>query len=392
MTTETIEIAQSKQEFQFWHVLPISVGHLINDLYTSCIAPLLPVIIEKLSLSLTAVGSLIAIMQLPSMLNPFIGYLADKASLRYFVILTPAITATLISSMGFASNYFSLAIIFFTTGISIACFHAPAPAMISRVSGRQIGLGMSLFMAGGELARTIGPLLAVWAVSTWTLEGIYRLVVLGWAASIVLYLRLRDIPARMGKPGSLKGLYPVLRTLFLPLFFVILLQNFLRECLSTFLPTYMYLGGGSLWESGQALFFYELAGVAGALVGGTLSDKLGRRLILILVAILAPIFMFIFLQIEGRMIVPVLLALGFTSLSTLPVIMAMVQDYVPSHRAMGNGLYMFMTFALRPIALLGIGYLGDQIGLEQVFYWSAWISLLSIPAILALPTKPKPSF
>jgi len=391
MTAETIEIAQSKQEFQFWHVLPISVGHLINDLYTACIAPLLPVIIEKLSLSLTAVGSLTAIMQLPSMLNPFIGYLADKASLRYFVILTPAITATLISSMGFASNYFGLAIILFTTGISIACFHAPAPAMISRVSGRQIGLGMSLFMAGGELARTIGPLLAVWAVSTWTLEGIYRLVVLGWVASIVLYFRLRDIPARIGKPGSLQGLYPVLRTLFLPLFFVILLQSFLRECLSTFLPTYMYLGGGSLWESGRALFYYELAGVAGALVGGTLSDRWGRRLILLLVAILAPIFMFIFLQIEGWMIVPILLALGFTSLSTLPVIMAMVQDHVPSHRAMGNGLYMFMTFALRPIALLGIGYLGDRIGLEQVFYWSAWVSLLSIPAIIALPMNPRPS-
>ena len=391
MTTETMPIAKSKDEFQLSHVLPISVGHLINDLYTSLIAPLLPVIIEKLSLSLTAAGSLTAIMQLPSLLNPFIGYLADKVSLRYFVIFTPAITATLISSVGYASDYISLAIILFTTGICVACFHAPAPAMIGRVSGKQIGLGMSFFMAGGELARTAGPLLAVWAVSTWTLDGFYRLAVLGWVASLILYWRLRDIPARMSKPGSIQELYPVLRTLFLPLFFVILFQNFLRECLSTFLPTFIYMEGGSLWDSGRALFFYELAGVAGALVGGTLSDRWGRRLILIIVTILAPLLMFLFLRIEGWMIAPVLLVLGFISLSTLPVIMAMVQDHVPDHRAMGNGLYMFMTFALRPIALLGIGYLGDRYGLQQVFYWSAWISLLSIPAILALPVKAPPS-
>jgi FSR family fosmidomycin resistance protein-like MFS transporter len=60
--------------------------------------------------------------------------------------------------MGFAPNYFILATILLVTGISVAPFHSPAPAMIAEVSGKKVGLRMSLFMAGGELGRTERPI------------------------------------------------------------------------------------------------------------------------------------------------------------------------------------------------------------------------------------------
>jgi MFS family permease len=67
----------------------------------------------------------------------------------------------------------------------------------------------------------------------------------------------------------------------------------------------------------------------------------------------------------------------------------MVQDHMPHNRAVGNGLLLMMMFLLRPVALLAIGILGDRFGLQQVYYWSALIMLLSIPAILALPGSPQ---
>ncbi len=100
MTTETIQYATTEQkDFQTGQVLTIVNGHFIHDIYTAFVAPLLPVLMERLSLSLTLAGSLTAIQQFPAVLNPFIGYLADKVSLRYFVILAPAVTATLISGL-----------------------------------------------------------------------------------------------------------------------------------------------------------------------------------------------------------------------------------------------------------------------------------------------------
>jgi FSR family fosmidomycin resistance protein-like MFS transporter len=390
MTTDTIPLPRTEsKEFQTENVLPIVGAHLVHDTYTAAVPALLPVLIEKLSLSLTMVGTLTAILQIPAVLNPFIGYLADKVSLRYFVILAPAVTATLISSLGFASSYIGIAILLFATGISVACFHAPAPAMIGRLAGDQVGKGMSWFMAAGELARAVGPLLAVWAVSTWTLDGFYRIMFIGWAATLLLYFRLRHVPARMEPPGSFQSILPVLKSFFLPLFFVILFRSFARDSLTVFLPIYMKDQGATLWIAGGALSLLELAGVAGALVSGTVSDVLGRKRILLIASISAALFMFLFVFCEGWVLIPLLIALGFMILSTGPVMLAMVQDQMPNNRAVGNGLYLMMAFLIRPVALVVIGYLGDLFGLEQVFVWSAIVSLLAVPAILILPGRSK---
>ena len=78
-------------------VYVVAGGHLFHDLYTSFLAPLLPTLVDNLSLSLTSAGLLTTFSRIPSILNPFIGYLADKAGAKYFVILSPAITASLMS-------------------------------------------------------------------------------------------------------------------------------------------------------------------------------------------------------------------------------------------------------------------------------------------------------
>lgn len=373
------------EEFQTGQVLTISGGHFFNDIYTSLVPALLPVIIDKLSLSLAMAGSLTAIQQVPGLINPFIGYLADRVSLRYFVILAPAITATLIGGLGFAPSYLALLVIFFLTGISVAAFHAPAPAMIGRITGKQVGKGMSYFMAAGELARTLGPLVAVWAISLWTLDGIWRLSVIGWATSLILYWRLRSVPARTNKNAGLRQAFPAMRRLFIPIMVFTLLRNFLVECLVTYLPVYMDSKGASLWVAGASLSILELAGVAGALSSGTFSDRLGRKSILLFATLSSALIAFLFLRLDGWVLVPILLALGFTALSTTPVLLAMVQEHLPEHRALGNGTFMLISFALRPIAILAIGFIGDQYGLTTAFFASAVLSLLAAPAVLLLP-------
>ena len=386
MTAESIPLAETaEEEFQTGEILTISGGHFIHDIYTGFLSPLLPVIIEKLSLSLTAAGSLNAVLMLPALLNPFIGYLADRVSLRYFIILAPAVTGTLISLMGLAPSYLTMSLLLFMTGFSVAAFHAPAPAMIGRISGKQVGKGMSFFMASGELARTVSPLIAVWAVSLWTLDGIYRMAFLGWATSLVLFWRLHRVSARPNQPGSVRALVPVLRSVFPPLLVIVFFRNFLNVGLATYLPTYMKFGGASLWVAGAALAVYELAGVAGALSSGTLSDRLGRKPVLLVGIVSAAAFMIIFLNVEGWLIVPILLALGFTTLSTPPVLMAVVQEHLPNNRALGNGLFLSAAFLIRPISILAIGFIGDTYDLRTAYYLSALISLLAIPAIFKVP-------
>jgi len=386
MTIKEVSVSSTEtEEFQTGEVSTISFAHFINDVYTAQIAPLLPVLIDKLSISLTAAGGLSSLVQLPALINPFIGHMADKVSLRWFVILAPAITGTLISFIGTASTPLELALILFVAGISGASFHAPAPAMIARISGKQVGKGMSFFMASGELARTVGPLLAVWAVSYWTLEGMWRLAILGWASSILLYWRLRNVPARSDNRADVRTLIPSLRTVFLPLGLIIFFRNFLNVSLTTYLPTYMSVQGASLLIAGAALSVLEVAGVAGALLSGTLSDKIGRKPILIVATIGAAAMMLFFLNVEGWILVPILLVMGFAALSTTPVLLAIVQENAPNNRALANGLFISIAFLIRPISLLVIGYLGDMLGLQNAFLISAGISLLALVPIIFIP-------
>ncbi len=394
MTSTRLTTPTTKEEsrFKLGQVLPIVSGHFIHDTYTAFVAPLLPLLIERFSLSLTQAGRLTAFLQLPSIINPFIGYLADtpSVSLRYFIIFAPAVTASLIGVMGFATNYLSLTLLFLLIGISVAAFHAPAPAMIAHISGRRVGLGMSLFMAAGELGRTVGPIVAVSAVAAWGLDGIYRLVVIGWASSLLLLWRFRQVSSKdhLKKPGNWRALLPAMRTFFLPLLIITLSRAFLTASITTYLPTFMKSEGATLALAGISLSILEGAGVAGALLSGSISDRVGRKPTLLILMSASALMLIVFLQVSDWLLVPVLLLLGFVSLSPQPVLLALVQDRFPNNRATANGLYMSMSFLVRSFALQLLGMGGDIWGLRTTFYASAFISLLAVPAILTLPRVP----
>ncbi len=92
----------SGARFQSGNVVLVSLAHLVHDIYSSFFAPILPLLIEKLSLNYTTVGLLSLVQRLPSLLNPFVGLMADRIALRYLVIITPAVTAVSMSLLGLA--------------------------------------------------------------------------------------------------------------------------------------------------------------------------------------------------------------------------------------------------------------------------------------------------
>ncbi len=366
-------------------ILVVSGGHLFHDLYTSFLAPLLPILIEKFSLSLTSVGILTTFSRIPSILNPFIGYIADKVGARYFVIFAPAITATLMGLLGQANSFYSLAIILFLAGTSSTMFHAASPGLVARASDNRKGYGLSLFMAGGGIGRSLGPLLVVWVVSVWGLNSIYRLMFLGWSASFILFIQFRKLDISPQKNPPLKSALPLFKKFFLPLSIVVVLRSILTAALSTYLPVYMVQSGAPLWIAGAALTVLEMAGVAGSLFIGPLSDSFGRmksiKISLLISAFLVPIF----LQVQGWLVFLLLLLLGFFSLSPGTLFLALVQDNFQKYRATGNGVYLLIHLLSNGLMLIFIGFIGDRFGLKTAYLIGAAASLCSIPALALLP-------
>ena len=380
--------AQNRERFQTGRIVLICGGHFVHDIFSAFIAPLLPLLIDKLSLTLVLAGSLPVFMQLPSLLGPLIGWLADRFSVRYLVIFAPAATATLATLIGFMPTYGTAALLLFGVGVSIMAFHAPAPAMIAHISGDKVGRGMSFFMAGGELARSVGPLLVGFGVAQWGMDGLWRLMFFGWLASGVLWWRLRDVSAR--RDARKRTGKPMLRRLarvFAPLLAVMMLRNMAVSCLGVFMVVYMVnVRGFDLALATSALALYEFSGVGGALAGGTLSDRFGRRRMVAGATLISALLMLALTQVQGALMIPVLIGLGLTALSVSPVFLALVQDQLPDSRATANGLFMTYAFGIRAVNVMIAGALGDAFGLQNAFILAALISLLSLPLIITLPT------
>lgn len=384
------EAAPANADFQTGQVATIAAGHVVQDSYTAFLAPLLPLLQTQLGVGYALAGSLAIFTQLPSVLNPFIGYLADRISVRYFVILAPAVTATVFTSLGLASSYAALAMLLLMGGIAIAAFHAPAPAMVARVSGQRVGTGMSIFMATGELARTIGPLMAVAGVTWFGLGGLWRMAAVGWLMSLILYLRLRRVPASSHAPGSLAmdAFWRQAWRVFPALIWLLGGRSLMVAALSTYLPIFMSNERQtSLWLAAAALTILQGAGVAGALAAGTLSDRWGRRRVLLVVTVAAPFLLLAFIYSPAWLAVPLLIALGLTSLSTQPVVLALVQDQFPHNRAFANGVNLAITFLLQAVAIWAVGALADRFGLTLAYAVSALLALVSIPSVFLLPTR-----
>jgi FSR family fosmidomycin resistance protein-like MFS transporter len=395
MTSETEILKNQKMNddanrFQTGKILALSIAHFIHDVYSSFLSPLLPLLIEKLSLTLTQAGFLSTIMQLPALLNPYIGVLADRISVRYFVILAPAITAVPMSLIGVAPSYGVLLLLLFITGISVSIFHVPSPVMIAHLSATRTGRGMSYYMTGGELARTIGPLVAVAGVSLLGLEGFYPVMVFGLISTVWLYLKLRDVPVNdVQTKRKLTALqtWRKLRYILWPLTAILVSRGFMHASLTAFLPTYINQQTGNLWLAGMALTLFEVAGVAGVLTAGSMSDLFGRRKTLLVSLVGAPICLFVFSLTGGWIRITVLLVTGFTLLSTTPVMLALVQEQGRDTPAAANGLFMMISFIARSAVVVVIGFIADHIGLRATYLISAAMGLIGIPFVFQLPKK-----
>jgi FSR family fosmidomycin resistance protein-like MFS transporter len=296
----------------------------------------------------------------------------------------------MMSLLGVAPSFTVVSILLFVAGISGALFHVPSPVMIRRLSGNKTGRGMSYFMFGGEIARTIGPLIITGAISLWGLEGTWKLMPFGLLASFILYFRLKNIKisSDIHKSSVTESFWKTFKNL-LPFFVILIGITFFRAImksgLTAFLPVYFYTDKGeSLWFANSALAVFQLAGAAGTLISGTISDRIGRKSSLLIIALITPVLMYLFTITSGIMTFVLLMLLGLFIFAPTPILLALVQDISKEKPVFINSIFMTISFITSALSVFIAGLLGDWIGLESTYKISALIALGAIPFVLML--------
>ena len=371
-------------------VITIAASHTVHDSFTGFVPVLLPSFVERFALSNAKAGWLAACTQMPSILQPFFGHLADRFVLRWVVMLTPAITATLMSLAGWAPSYPALALLFVVAGISSAAFHAVGSATAGRLSARHLGKGLSVWMVGGELGSALGPIMVAGVLTVLTLKGLSWLMVVGWLASFVLYLRLRNAPLHPvvseDRPDwrlSLRGM----RRVMLLMAGLVILRAMAVSAGSVFAPIFLKEEGSSGLVAGASVALFQAAGMVGTLGAGWMSDRVGRRAVLLFGVLVGSASLLLFTALDGWGRFPFLALAGATTVSMHPVCMALVQETFPESRGLANALYLSTVFVISSGGAVVVGALGDSIGLRPAFVVAAVVTLLSLPLILVLPRE-----
>ena len=365
----------------------LSLGHFTVDSYSSFFSPLLPLLVHKLNMNLTRVGTLVALASVASSFaQPVFGWLSDRLHRPWFVAFGPLVAAVFLSMVGVAPSYPLLVALLMTGGIGVAAFH-PQAAVIAGELGPRRALAMSFFVTGGTLGFALGPVLAVTTVSWFGLARTWIAAFPGLvmcALFVTWFTRVKPI-ARGAHP---RARFAELRPYAWPLA-LLYLATVSRSAVSygfmTFLSLHLTRHGFTVPSAGAMVTVYLVAGAVGGFLGGWLGDRVGGQRVQkwsFLVA--APLYAgFLLLPIPAGL---VSLTLGSFALQTsLPVNVVLGQELSPRHSSTISSLLMGAAWGVGALLIGPVGMLGDRFGLPAALFALIGMTGVGLACVLALP-------
>jgi len=366
-------------------VLLLAGTHFLVDGFTNIYAPLLPLFIPQLHLSLAAAGTLqMCFMIANAVAQLGFGHVADRWKPRTLLVIGPIIAVSMLSLVGLASSPWTLGTILVIGGLGAAAFHPPAAALVHRLGQTRRGFAMSFYITGGSLGFALGPLLFAPFAERYGLRWTPVLMVPSLA---ILALVLRKVPPieNLGDRSDLAGLRALLpyRKPLMLLYLVVVTRTLTALSFATFMPVMLTRRGMSLTDAGIATGVYFFASSVGGFWGGAVADRWGPRIVILWSLVLAVPFLALAPMQTGWTFVVLVSLGGFLLQSTLPVNVTFGQLIAPISAATVSSLMMGFAWGTGGLSVPLVGMLADRIGIEHTLVAMAFLPLIS--ALLAVP-------
>lgn len=361
--------------------------HFVVDGFGNIYAPLLPLLIPHLHLSLAAAGTLQMCFQLASSVAQLgFGHVADRWRPRVLVVAGPIVTVMGLTLIGLAPSALVLGAILIGGGLGGAAFHPPAAALVHRVSGVRKASAMSFHLTGGALGFALGPVVFAPFAERF---GLHWTPVLMLPALAVLALLLPRVPpialaAAHGESGGFGALRPYRKPLTL-LYLVVVLRTLASLSFATFMPVMLTRRGMSVSEAGTAMGIYLVASSVGGFLGGPVADRLGPRNVILWSLVSAVPFLAVGPTQTGWTFVALVSIGGFLLQSTLPVNVTFGQMIAPISAATVSSLMMGFGWGMGGLSVPFVGMLADRIGIERALGLMAFTPLIAALCTLPLP-------
>jgi len=366
----------------------VASTHVVVDAYTNIYAPMLPLLIPRLELSLATAGMLAMCFQMANSVSQLaFGALADRWQPRTLIVLGPLLAVIVLSMVGLAATPFQLGVILVLGGLGGAAFHPPAAALVYKLADHRKGLAMSAHLSGGSLGFSAAPVLFAPFIAYMGMQWSPLIMIPGLLA---LSWTLRQVPPITLPAKHERSTWATLRPAAVPLtllYFTIVLRTATTYGFMTFTPTLLTQQGYSIAQASSAVSLYLFSSGIGGFVGGPLADRIGPRRVIVWSLIAAVPFM---------AVAPHLPPLGFTAMlaigglllqSTLPISVTFAQSFVVGGAATVSSLMMGFAWGMGSLTVPLIGMGADHFGILPTLAVVAFVPLIAAALAWQLPER-----
>lgn len=362
----------------------VSVGHFGIDISTNLTPMMFPFFVVMYDLDYTRVGLLSTMFSATSSLSqPFFGYLADKFGGRLLAPLGILWTACFMATVGFIPDYTTLLVVMLLGGLGSGAFHPQGAMNAAMIGGERKGSAVSVFMLGGNAGYAVGPVIGAALLSAYGLKGITLLLVPGVLMALFLYRAMaaveshrQSVVTRSSAQGKAK---PIAVVAIVSLILIIMLRSWTMSGLNAFLALFYQEKGISIETASQVLFIALISLAIGSLLGGFLSDVVGRRRVTFFALLGQAVFAFLFLQVTPPYSAAVAVPLGLLTGAAWAITIVMAQDMMPRNQGMASGLTLGLAFVTSAVGVAITGSLADNFGLSN-----SLTVLTALPVVAAI--------
>lgn len=376
-------------------LMTVTLGHFSVDMYSGMLPLILVALTAPLGLSYAQIGIVSTTFTLTSSLTqPFFGWLADRWGGRGLAAGGIMLIAVATGLMRSANSYTMLLVLAPLAGLGSAAFHPQGAANAALASGRQKATGVSIFMLGGNSGFAFGPVVARVAFAAVGQLAIIVLTSLGFILGflqIFLAPAVKRIPTADAKAAAvtLNDHRPMAAGAAFALIMVIFMRQWVHSSLSTYLPQWLTSQGYSVEWTSNLMFAMLLPLAFGGLFGGFMSDRVGRKPIIVgSLACIGPLLLLL-LNSSGAAMFVIAIVLGLILGASFPITLVMAQELLPRGIGIMSGLALGFTFIAGGIGVAVSGWLADHIGLTPMLVGLAGIAFVGTLFALLLPSQPR---
>ncbi len=342
-------------------------SHFLNDGAAFYLPGILPAVLTALHEPVRMVGVIMLAMYIGQTLQPVAGLWADKIGGKSLVVGGLLLASLGAALVGLSPNVWVLMGLLLASGLGSTLFHPQALAQVRSLTVKRHGMGMSLFLIGGELGRGIWPFISSIIVVRLGLPYLWLLALPTLLTLPLFYGQLPSLPQR---PKDAKPAHLHFREHRRP-FWVLVTYSTLRALVVfgtlVFIPIMWRLRGGALVSGASILTTLLITGIIGQAAGGTLGDKLGRRHVLQAAAALLLVLTPLLPLTHGFLLWVLAAALGIPMFATFSPTLVIGQEIFSENRALGAGIALGFSNGLGAIGLLPLGWVVQRFGIGTLF-------------------------